>query len=252
MTGSKKIIYTHDVFTNRFHQTGDGWFSVTAGEEAKALNRADIVLSIQEKEAEYHRTLTTRKVLTAYSYFRIDETRLIGKKVLLFLAGKNMHNVKAITVFIDTVFRPLMRVYPDLKLIIGGSICNVIDKSIADDSITIHGEVSDLSKFYSLGDVVINPTLTGTGLKIKTFEAMAYGKIIIAHPHNTIGIYKKETAPILEAVSSDDYIKHINFIFSREEQLIDLKKKSIRYVRDLNNIVKSRFIQAIEEKVNYL
>ena len=245
--GAKKILFTHDVFTDRYKQTGNPWFSVTASEEAKALDRADIVLSIQENEAEHYKTLTGTDVLTVYSYFSIHDTAFTGKKILLFLGGRNMHNVEAITLFVDTVFSPLVQAHPDLKLIIGGSVCNVLDQSFGDDSIIIHGEVDDLLEFYSLGDVVINPTVSGTGLKIKTFEAMAYGKVIIAHPHNVIGIFKRETAPILEAVNAGDYIKQINYIFSQKDQILDLKHKSVKYIEDMNQIVASRFTQAIEE-----
>jgi len=248
-TGSaKKIIFTHDVFTNRFHETGNPWFSVPAEEEAKALDRADIVLGIQDSESEYYRTLTSRKVLTVYSHFRIHETPFVGKKVLLFLGGSNMHNVKAVTFFIESVFHHLISAHPELKLLVGGSVCTVLNDSIKkQDSIEIIGEVNELLQFYSLGDIVINPTAFGTGLKIKTFEAMAYGKVSIAHPHNTIGIFKKEEAPILEAVSPGDYIKHIDFLLNNKDQVLRIKYESVKYIMDLNNIVHSRFIQAIEE-----
>ena len=243
----KKVLYTHDVFTDRYRLTGNPWFSVSAGEEAKALDRADVILSIQEDEAAHYRSITGRKVLTTYSNFRISETPYVGQQVLLFLGGSNMHNVEAVTLFVDEVFQPLIEKHPDMKLLIGGSVCKVLGASFGGESIEILGEVSDLFQFYSLGDVVINPTVSGTGLKIKTFEAMSYGKVIVAHPHNTIGIYKKDEAPILEASSPEDYIRHITRIFEDKNAMISLKKESVNYIRELNEIVRSRFTMAIEE-----
>jgi polysaccharide biosynthesis protein PslH len=244
---SKKILYTHDVFTNKFQHTGNPWFSVTATEEAKALNRADIILAIQENEAIFYSYLTTRKILAAYSLFPIHETPFVGEKVLLFLAGSNSYNLAAITTFIETVFISLVQVYPEIKLIIGGPICNVISQTSYNNSVQFLGEVNDLNDFYSRGDVFINPTITGTGLKIKTFEAMAYGKVVISHPHNTIGIYNKEQAPILNAQNAMDYLNHINILFSNKEKIIELKNDSIKYIFELNNVARARFIEAIEE-----
>jgi glycosyltransferase involved in cell wall biosynthesis len=170
----------------------------------------------------------------------------VGEKILLFLGGSNMHNVEAVTLFVDQVFQPLCAQHPGMRLLIGGSVCNELDASFATESIEILGEVDDLFQFYSLGDVVINPTVSGTGLKIKTFEAMAHGKVIIAHPHNTIGIYKKEEAPILEASGPEDYIRHINRIFEDKNAMIRLKNESVNYIRELNELVRSRFTEAIE------
>jgi glycosyltransferase involved in cell wall biosynthesis len=246
INNSKKILYTHDVFTNKYQHTGNPWFSVTANEEAKALDRADTILAIQENEGVFFSYLTTKKVLTAYSFFPISVTPFTGRKVLLFLAGSNSHNLEAITTFIDSVFRILIPIHPDIKLLIGGSICNVISHAYQEDSIEFFGEVNDLIDFYSLGDIFINPTFNGTGLKIKTFEAMAYGKVVISHPHNTIGIYKREQAPILIAQNYTDYINHINSLFESNEKILEVKNESMKYILDLNSIAKSRFIEAIE------
>lgn len=243
---SKKILYTHDVFTNRFQHTGNRWFSVEANEEAKALNRADTILAIQESEAIFYSYLTTSKILSVYSFFPVHETPFTGNRVLLFMAGRNPHNIEAITTFVETVFRALIPILPGIKLLIGGSICKTISHSFKEDSIEFFGEVNDLIDFYSLGDIFINPSINGTGLKIKTFEAMAYGKIVISHPHNTVGIYKKEQAPILVAQNANDYTKNLYFLFDNREKIVELKKESVNYINDLNSTVKSRFVEAIE------
>jgi hypothetical protein len=247
LKGPKKVLFTHDVFTNRFQQTGNPWFSVTANEESRALNRADTILAIQKNEAIFYSYLTLKKIYTVYSYFPVNETPFTGNKVLLFLGAKSPHNVEAIKDFIDNSFKQIVAAHPDIKLLIGGTICSIISNSYKDDSIEFFDEISDLKEFYSRGDIFINPTMSGSGLKIKTFEAMSYGKVIISHPHNTIGIYNREQAPILIAQSTDDYLNQINILLNDRENLRRLKNESIKYIVDLNNIVRSRFIEAIED-----
>lgn len=165
----------------------------------------------------------------------------------MFLAGKNPHNIEGITLFIEKIFRALIPVHPEIKLLIGGSICSVLNSNISADSIELYGETIDLKEFYSRGDVFINPTINGTGLKIKTFEAMSYGKVVISHPNNANGIYKKEQAPILLAQTTEEYLKYINLLFANSGKTMELKGESIKYINDLNVIVKSRFIEAIED-----
>ena len=41
-------------------------------------------------------------------------------------------------------------------------------------NVIICGYIYDLSAFYRQGDVAINPVYLGTGIKIKTFEALSY------------------------------------------------------------------------------
>jgi hypothetical protein len=243
---SSKIIYTHDVFSNKFQLTGNEWFSVNPGEEAKALKRADTVLAIQENEAVFFSYLTTGRVLSAFSYFPVHNSPFTGKKNILFMAGLNSHNTDAIQWFIKTVFNELILLHPEMKLLIGGSVCERITHLKKNDSIVLYNTVKNLSEFYCLGDIVINPTYAGTGLKIKSFEALAHGKVLISHPHNSVGIYKKNEAPVLLASDKEDYLYHINLLLSDPKKTAELKNKSIKYIVDLNEVVKSRFIEAIE------
>jgi len=246
INGIKKILFTHDVFTNRYQITGQQWFSVSASEEAKALQRSDVILAIQESEATFYRTLTSKKILTTYSYFPIVETKLTGKKNLLYLAGPNVHNKEAIIFFINTIFKSLVKAHPQITLLIGGGICPEIEEIIDTDQVELLGDITDLNEFYAKGDIFINPTFNGTGLKIKTFEAMAHGKVVISHPHAVIGIYNKETAPILIAENLKEYTNYINYLFQNKEHLIKLKEASIQYIQELNEVITSRFIDAIE------
>lgn len=247
----KKIIkhlYTHDVFTNRYQNTGNSWFSTTANQEAKALNRADVIWALQENEADYFKSLTKKTVITTYCHFPIHQTAYNGNKTLLFLSGSNSHNIEAITYFINTIFDEIVQEIPDIKLLIGGTICKSISSFIKHKNIELYGEVEDMVAFYSQGDIFINPTFNGTGLKIKTFEAMSYGKIMICHKHNTLGIYKKETAPILVVNKETDYVDFLKQLFANKEEVINLKQQSVNYINEVNELVALRIAVLFNNK----
>ncbi len=67
--GPTKIIDTHDVFGGRHEklieqQLDPRWFFTTQEEEAKGLNRADVVIAIQDDEARYLSSITNADVIT--------------------------------------------------------------------------------------------------------------------------------------------------------------------------------------------
>ena len=243
----KKVLYTHDVFTNKYQHTHQKWFSLRPNDEAKGLNRADTILSIQENESIYYSYLTQKEIYTAYSYFSIQTTPLIKEKSILYLSSSNEYNIESITFFLKEVFPELKRLYPDVKLIIGGVICDKIKHIVQNENnIVLQGQVSDISQFYNQADICINPTFRGTGLKIKTFEALSFGKILVSHPHSIIGIYAKEKAPIFLAETKDEYIKQFEYLFNNMDLWEKLKQDSIAYMQQFQAYVKLQFENAIK------
>lgn len=242
----KKILFTHDSFTECYKKTGLEWFSISAKGEAKALNRADVILSIQEDESTYFRTLTNKPVITCFTFFPQFETPFSGNQTILYLAGPNNNNIKGIERFINESFILLKNILPQIKIVIGGKICDKIIHLAHIEGVILLGNIDDLYKYYSIGDVVINPVFSGTGLKIKSFEALAYGKVLISHPHNTIGIFNRTESPILEAEKADEFVSHLVRIFNHKDEIIRLKKQSVKYMSDFNNHVTMKFKEAVE------
>lgn len=243
---SKKVLFTHDVFTNKYQRTGLDWFSLRPNDEAKALNRADVVLAIQKYEELFYSYLTTKPVYTSYNFFPIKRTPFLGNRNILFLSGANKYNIEGIDWFITNVMTRLKGVLPSIKLIIGGSICNVLKNRYSDcENIRFVGQVDDLFEFYSMGDIAVNPVFNGTGLKIKSFEAMSYGKVLIAHPHSVEGIYDSAKCPIKLATNSDEYIDSIIELINDIPKTKKLSNASLEYISELNGEVERVFRQVV-------
>jgi glycosyltransferase involved in cell wall biosynthesis len=64
------------------------------------------------------------------------------------------------------------------------------------------GEVGDVREFYGRVRCVLNPMLGGTGLKIKTVEALAFGLPLLGTPDAFVGIAGGESACILPDVEA--------------------------------------------------
>jgi glycosyltransferase involved in cell wall biosynthesis len=243
-THTKKILFTHDVFSNRYEKTGNTWFSLNPGDESKGLNRAEIILSVQEEETIFFKFLTNKRVYTIYCCLPIRPTPFVGVQngefKLLYLSGDNPNNVESIELFYYEIFLELKKTFPLVKLIVGGTICKAIEH-IKDNNIELQGSISDLHQFYSQADICINPTFNGTGLKIKTFEALSFGKILVAHPHSILGVFEKENIPVFLAESRPDYINQFQFLFNNIDKWNHYKNKSIEYMTRLYSHVKNQF-----------
>ena len=50
------------------------------------------------------------------------------------------------------------------------------------------GDLPDVGRAYEMADIVVNPAPVGTGLKIKSIEALAFGKPLVATPHAATGL----------------------------------------------------------------
>jgi hypothetical protein len=193
--GIPKYLDTHDMFANRHKSLKkdgiDGsWYSTTPKEEAKAFDRADVVLAIQDSEAEIFRAATQKPVRTLGHYldanFLNERPHKIGEKLQVgYLASNNPINQHSLYHFSKTLeTRPRLKAACDFHL--AGAVCG--SDTAADTPFKKWGFVEHTKDFYNQLDVVLNPNLGGTGLKIKSVEALSYGKALLATHDAMIGI----------------------------------------------------------------
>jgi len=198
--GIPKYLDTHDMFANRNKNLKrDGmnarWYSTTRAEETKALNRADVVLAIQSSEAETFRRVTEAKVATLGHYvpphFLNSVQRTPHKKLKAgYLASNNPINQHSLHKLTQELAN-----HPNLLDLVSfqlaGAVCN---SGVADDSpFEKLGFVENVDSFYADMDIILNPNIGGTGLKIKSVEALSFGKPLIATVDAMIGIETQET-----------------------------------------------------------
>jgi glycosyltransferase involved in cell wall biosynthesis len=63
--------------------------------------------------------------------------------------------------------------------IVGSGMDAFVNDITVTSQITIHSNVPDLTPYYEAADFVVLPITTGGGMKVKTAEALKYGKYII-------------------------------------------------------------------------
>ena len=244
----RKVIFTHDAFTNKHEllNLDTFWFSLTPDEEAKGLRRATDILSIQQNESILFRYYNPQaRIYTVYSPFSVTKQDITGNNNVLFISGNNILNQNGIDYFLKEIFPLILMERGDVKLIVGGKICEYL-KNKDLKNVELRGMVDDIASFYSLGDIAINPIYQGTGLKIKTFEALSFGKATIAHTHSIEGIYDSENAPVLVCDTKEEFAKQIIRVFDDVDLRTQLAKQSIEYIQNMNKHIVHEYERLVD------
>jgi len=182
-----KVIDTHDVFARRnqrYEKLGvfTRWFSTSVGSETKGLSRADRVIAIQENEAQHFRRTQSKPVVTIGDIIKLPATDpshlpTNGPLRVLFVGSNNPSNVQAAQWLIEEVLPLVNQRVPSVQWTIVGDVIRSLTPA---SSVELTSFVESLAELYQQSHVVVNPARVGTGLKIKTVEALSYAKAVVA------------------------------------------------------------------------
>jgi glycosyltransferase involved in cell wall biosynthesis len=224
--GVLKLIDTLDVFSDRYRlyrehgQTGE-FFSTGREEEGRGLDRADTVLAIQEWDARHFRTLTGRAVSTvghlAPPVVGRDEAKAPAGRTMLFVGGPMGINVHGVNWFIEKVLPSVLKQVPDAELWLVGGICSRISDGAA-PGLRRFGFVDAVEDLYRQATVVINPQQFGTGLSIKSIDALRNGRPMVTTASGARGLEEGAGSAFLQAGTAEEFA----------DLLIDLLRNSDR------------------------
>lgn len=152
-----------------------------------------------------------------------------NKRHILFVGTYYLPNIQGLHWFCDTVFDSVKENY-DIW-VIGKGLEKVRDE-FNDDDIHVIGFVDSLSEYYSYADMVIAPLTDGGGMKIKTAEAISYGKMFLGSSESLYGYWEEipddlKGKVVFKCDTAEEYLKAFNKIdgkpiCKKNEELITL------------------------------
>lgn len=161
---------------------------------------------------------------------------------VIYVAGNNRHNIKAAHWFFEAVY-PLLQ--PSVRVcVIGG-----IHKYIPDgENIQKFPHVTDLGSYYSRAKLAICPMLSGTGVKIKVIEALAYRLPVVCSPRGVDGLVNKTKNGCVVVESAKHFEGAIRRLLNDPAFFRETQDQAISFFREnhswekLIQIVTSEFI----------
>jgi len=229
--------------------------SITKKQEKAFINRADIVMAIQKDETEAFRKLqpNCKVVITGVDFSVVSKKTDIknDRSIVLIVASDNQLNQKCVNEFITRAWPVIKKEVPNAVLQIVGKICQSINYIQKESSVELLNYVKDIDKIYEKSTVVVNPVYAGTGLKIKSVEALGHGKPLVTYKEGVSGLLQNdENAPFLLANNQKGMIIAIVNILKDKKLQRSLEEKAKKYCR-LNfseNVVYQEISEEISKK----
>ena len=188
-----KIVDTHDVFSSKASKVhrfniADG-LALTPEDERHLLRDADVVIAIQPDEAKelLNLGITARVITVGVDMPDPPRVRRIADHPAVLVVGSdNQMNCKGLNDFLRFAWPTVLQAIPEAQLNVIGSV----GKCLSGYERNVHqlGYVDDLDAAYEQARLVINPAVAGTGLKIKTLEALSQLRPIVLWPSGVDGV----------------------------------------------------------------
>jgi hypothetical protein len=102
------------------------------------------------------------------------------------------------------------------------------------------GELSSLKSIYDLSDIVINPLTIGTGLKIKSIEALGFSKALISTSVGADGLEEGINSAFLLANNAEEFCNALNSIIFDKNTYLNLCNKATEFVENWNSEIKDK------------
>lgn len=230
-TGILKLIDTHDIFSRRDPKEA---LCCTPEEERNLLLKSNVIIAIQPEEARQLKELVPEReiVIMGIDYdvvTIVDNSSVVSHRILL-VGSDNAANIEGLRNFYCNSWPTIASLNPRATLRIVGKVGAHI--TCSDARVSVVGWVEDLVKEYEQASVVINPTTYGTGLKIKTVEALCRAKPLVATSNSVEGLPCKDMPPWVISDSWPEFAERTIELLEDEENRQRLQELALCFARE--------------------
>ncbi|MEQ8811102.1 MAG: glycosyltransferase, partial [Imperialibacter sp.] len=211
-------------------------------EEREALSEADVVWAITQEDQLFFERLffSTRspRIVEVGYLTKINRLEPSQSQDILFVGSGNPINFHGINWFIESIWKDLKQQCPDAQLLIAGSICDEKEKIRSLSGIFFLGRLQHVEEAYAQADICINPMQMGTGLKIKSVEALSFGKVLLTTSAGATGIRHLNDSHFFCSDESGEWRKELVEILGGTKKRSMYMIKSVEIVESLNSLAK--------------
>lgn len=205
--------------------------------EIRAIHSSDVIVCLNERDSAKLKEIYGRKadkIIPVTLDSAINENTMSRYKIsdgvphLLFFGSNFPPNVEGIKLFVDEVMPKV-----DAILTIAGAGMEQLKPHFQDmPRVEICGFVENVDELYQNADIVVLPIFSGAGMKVKTAEALKYGKYVLASNEALEGYNINSLKGIVRCMAIDDFVHAINCHIPQERFLLENRQFFLDYHSD--------------------
>ncbi len=230
--GARTVMDTHDLVCDNAAARQREGVEVTEplefAQEVAFLGQYDRVLLIQpDDHARVAAVLGERALCVPHPVVLPAQPVRPGRRVIGYGASQAPANRHGLQWFFAHVWPRL----PDERLELAGHIAACLADPLP-PGVTRRGFVPDIADLWSGIDLAINPVRWGSGLKIKTVEAMAAGLPLVTTPEGARGLEDLAGKAFLVARHPADFAAACRAVLDDESRRVTLARAAHQAARD--------------------
>ncbi len=237
LTGKKIYLRSNNIEYLRFKSMGKAWWSLLYMYEKFVYRMANLVIFVSDVDKQkaieefyinkdktflcpYGITLNSIPTINPLVKETIKQRHGIqdDEKIILFFSTLNYQpNYEAVIFIIDEIYERLVATNQKFKILIcGKNLPAFIKQKLEEKTGIIYcGFVDDINQYIDGSDVMINPILSGGGVKTKAIDTLARSQVVISTQTGAEGIDASVCGSNLVIVKNNDWDAFVVAIFKQ-------------------------------------
>lgn len=204
--------------------------------EIEIFNKVNAVISITNfDKAEFEKLQCKKPIFTCITGVNVNEyqqkiSEVIKPNTIFYFASMDwMPNQEAVKWFLDNCWDTIQKGVPEAKFIIAGRGMPNNLKQLNKPNVVVIESVTNGKLFYQQHHIMVVPLLSGSGLRIKIIEGMAYGKAIVSTSVGAEGINYTNNLNIVIANGAKEFSQKVIEVLQNKELQLRIQKNATEF-----------------------
>ncbi|HXB39623.1 MAG TPA: glycosyltransferase [Bacteroidia bacterium] len=210
--------------------------------EYTVLKNADAIVPITSIDQKYFESWGIQKPFFSSptgllpDKYIINHSNEVPQSVFHFGSMDWMPNEEAVLWFVKNVWNKVLDKIPKAKFYIAGRGISEKVASLQIPGVIVTGKTESPEKVYHNYEVMVVPLLSGSGMRIKLIEGMAYGKPIVSTNIGAEGIIVTNNKNCLLADDADTFANSVIELLSDKTKKENMQKEAREFAeKNYNN-----------------
>ena len=193
--------------------------------EKSTLEAADIRVTFLQRDVERlnelygHHEYNIIPLAVSDKFAGIKSAK--GEKYCLLFGPTTGVNIEGVRWFVENVAEQLK-----CNVLIAGNGFDTYSEEFSRHNVRVKGFVEDMDELYANAFIVAIPLLHGAGMKVKTVEALMFGKKIAGSKEAYEGFSEEDIMSSgYKCLTANDYISYINMSYEKNEVYNETSRK---------------------------